>query len=82
MNNGWYRITGPRGNTIVLQVMNNSTSLGRVNGLLADGCLFEEVEVFTKDELERLKVSTLSSQDSQVRSIHECVQPIEEVDHL
>lgn len=52
MNDGYYRITSPKGDKEIVEVYGNSTRLGSVHRLQMN-YLFEEVQVFTKEELER-----------------------------
>lgn len=52
MMDGWYRITGPSGDKDVIEVFGNTSRLGSIHRL-QQNYLFEEVEIFTKEELKK-----------------------------
>lgn len=54
MRDGTYRISNKR-EVKVVEVYQNRTHLGSVETLFKNGYSFEEVEVLTKEELEKLK---------------------------
>ena len=50
---GWYKMSDKRGDVQVLRVYKGRTSEGSVEILEQNGCLFEEVFIFTKEGLQR-----------------------------
>lgn len=52
MNNGTYQITYPNGQKNIVEVEANRTNLGSVSSL--QDCLFEEVVIVPKREMQRL----------------------------